>query len=294
MMALGLLARSKEPAAQADDGASGSPGRRRLATVLPSYRCGPQGSRPTSGSHTNLWRLGNELRFVIGLGSYGFLGALALVWAAGLVALWRRECRAKRCCSRAQGAAGGAQLPVSITVADPARTRTDRHRPRSSSRSLRLARDQRRMAASWRGGRAGGRAVAACPASNGGGPENNGTTSQSTRARPTPTRSCCWSQARAPLGHACRDRAKVAMRGVPVDFPRRAAPRATRRAGTPSAVGQTCARCARGTRPAHGRRRDPAQQRLRPAGQHAGAAALIGTSRTRAEFTQGSCACRRS
>jgi len=40
--------------------------------------------------YTNLWRLGNELRFVVGLGSYTFLGALALVWAAGLVALWRR------------------------------------------------------------------------------------------------------------------------------------------------------------------------------------------------------------
>src|SRR5262245_6380142 len=40
--------------------------------------------------YTNLWRTANELRFVIGLGSYAFLGALTLVWAAGLVALWRR------------------------------------------------------------------------------------------------------------------------------------------------------------------------------------------------------------
>src|SRR5262245_37961562 len=40
--------------------------------------------------YTNLWRTANELRFVLGLGSYAFLAALALVWAAGLVALWRR------------------------------------------------------------------------------------------------------------------------------------------------------------------------------------------------------------
>ena len=38
----------------------------------------------------DLWRVWNELRFVVGLGSYPFLCALALLWAAGLVALWRR------------------------------------------------------------------------------------------------------------------------------------------------------------------------------------------------------------
>ncbi|HTO51652.1 MAG TPA: glycosyltransferase family 39 protein [Burkholderiales bacterium] len=37
----------------------------------------------------DLWRVLNELRFVVGLGSYGVLGALALVWIAGLAALWR-------------------------------------------------------------------------------------------------------------------------------------------------------------------------------------------------------------
>jgi len=41
----------------------------------------------------DLRRVGNELRFVIGLGSYAFLGALTLVWAAGLLALWRRALR---------------------------------------------------------------------------------------------------------------------------------------------------------------------------------------------------------
>jgi hypothetical protein len=37
----------------------------------------------------DIWRVGNELRFVVGQGSFEMLGLLALVWGAGLVALWR-------------------------------------------------------------------------------------------------------------------------------------------------------------------------------------------------------------
>lgn len=41
----------------------------------------------------DLWRVGNELRFVVGLGSYSVLAGVTLVWAGGLAALWRSGLR---------------------------------------------------------------------------------------------------------------------------------------------------------------------------------------------------------
>ena len=94
IMAVGLLGLDpEEPIARADDGDRGG----RSFTVLwlpylPIYLMQAAGVASDFWiPHTNLWRLGNELRFVVGLGSYALLGALALVWAAGLEsALWRR------------------------------------------------------------------------------------------------------------------------------------------------------------------------------------------------------------
>ena len=205
----------------------------------------------------DLRRVWNELRFVVGLGSYTLLGALALLWVAGLVALWRRGLQRE-----ALLLAGLVVLPValnflvSVTVKPIllARALIGIGPPFVVPLAAALAAiDGRRLRYGTITGLAALRVAAVLPLYTDVDRKEQWDDIARYIVRETDRDALVLlvpNELALPLGHAlAATEAKVAMRGVPVDFP--APGRAARYPSgkcTPSAVGQDLRPLARAVR----------------------------------------------